>query len=378
MTQAQDTAREIDQNGYITVRDNPISRVGVFPYSGRGLPGADPDKIYMVLRPAEELSHPDTLKSFEMLPIIDEHVMLGEGYTTAAEQKGVHGTTGESAIFRDGKIFTNLRIFSDTLKGLISQGKKQLSAGYRCAYEKSSGFFEGVAYDYIQRSIRGNHLALVREGRMGPEIAVLDGVAFDHFDIELPGETMTDKTTASAQDNKEPTLAQAMDAIEALAKQVTTLTERVSSLALDKEDDEKKAEDEDDKDKEKEEGKDTDEDKEKDKESMDALDARIKALESRPAAAMDTKAILADITRRDALVKEVAPLIGTFDHATMDSAAVTAYAIGKLGIKVAAGQEEAALAGYLAGRKSSPAAAMFAQDTAAPKDGGLLDKRLKS
>ena len=86
----------------------------------------------------------------------------------------------------DGNIlYATVRIFSETLKSLIERGKKQLSAGYRCRYEKSSGFFNNLAYDYIQRDIRGNHIALVSEGRSGSDIAVLDSMAFDHFDLAL-------------------------------------------------------------------------------------------------------------------------------------------------------------------------------------------------
>ena len=35
-----ETAREIDPNGFMTVRDNPIICAGVFQYKGSSLPGA--------------------------------------------------------------------------------------------------------------------------------------------------------------------------------------------------------------------------------------------------------------------------------------------------------------------------------------------------
>lgn len=47
------TARQEDQNGYITIENNPISRSGVFQYLGRNVGDADPDRIVNVYRPAE-------------------------------------------------------------------------------------------------------------------------------------------------------------------------------------------------------------------------------------------------------------------------------------------------------------------------------------
>lgn len=124
------TSREIDQNGFITIEKNPISRAGVFPYLGRNIsPECDPDKIYNVLRPPEELGDPEAMKSFELLPLVNDHTMLGERFTPA-EEKGSHGTTGEKLSFEGGVLYAPLKIFSETLKRLIASGKKDLSLGY--------------------------------------------------------------------------------------------------------------------------------------------------------------------------------------------------------------------------------------------------------
>jgi len=57
---AQDEAI-IDTNGFKEITNNPLSKAGVFPYSGRSLPGApDPGKTYLVYRPAGELSQTPT------------------------------------------------------------------------------------------------------------------------------------------------------------------------------------------------------------------------------------------------------------------------------------------------------------------------------
>lgn len=386
----QVSMREIDHNGFVTVDRNPISREGVFPYMGSNLPGADPDKIYQVYRPAEELTHPEALKSFRLIPLIDDHVMLGEGFNTAAEEKGVHGTTGEDVVFENGILYAPLKIFSDTLKRLIEQGKKALSIGYRCVFEKSSGVFQGQAYDYIQRGIRGNHIALVHEGRSGPDIAVLDHqMACDSFDLNLNRETKmadeAEKTETKAEG--EYTIAEITALLKKILPQVEALTAALKPAAAAAEADagaetsaegeldaDKKALDADDKEEKGDDKESAKDENPEEKKAMDNLDNRIKSLEKR-----DTKAILADISARDAIVKEVSGAVGVFDHSLMTADEVAVYACDKLDLKAPKGQERAALNGYLAGLKKSGAAANselgFALDTKANPD-GLFSKTM--
>lgn len=380
-----ETAREIDANGYITIQRNPITRAGVFQYSGRSLPGADPSKIYNVYRPIEEVSHPDTIKSFRLLPIIDEHEMLGEGYQRNAEDKGTHGTTGEDIVFDGEVLYAPIRIFSKTLKSLIDLGKKGLSAGYRCSYEKSSGFFNNLAYDYIQRNIRGNHIALVSEGRMGKDIAVLDHMAFDHFDLALD-QTETEESQMADDDKSKETEGKAKDkgeeaaaggseekkgltleevaaTLEQIVPAIAAINETLAKITASNVEGE---------------GLDDDKEEKKDekKEGMDA--AEIASIKS-DVAKLKTgglKNILGQLSRRDRLVKDLTPIVGTFDHAEKTLEEVVVYACDKLEIKAPKGQEEAALNGYLAGRSkvSSPVGFVTAMDSL--KSEGKLAKRL--
>ena len=96
------------------------------------------------------------------------------------EDKGIEGTTGEDVYFKDGTIYDDLKIFSENLKNLIENGKKELSMGYFCDYELVEGVYNGVEYQAIQRNIRFNHVALVEEGRMGADVRVMDKkITFD-------------------------------------------------------------------------------------------------------------------------------------------------------------------------------------------------------
>ncbi|UPS61655.1 DUF2213 domain-containing protein [Providencia rettgeri] len=84
------TKRTYDNNGWLEVTDNPISKVGVFDYLGAEIGAPVPDKIYRVLRPPEELASEATINSFKLTPFIIEHEMLGK-HATPAEKKGIQG-----------------------------------------------------------------------------------------------------------------------------------------------------------------------------------------------------------------------------------------------------------------------------------------------
>ena len=177
--------KEIDVNGYITYFDVPMTEIGVFPYLGRTIsPELEPDRVYNVLRPKEELTNPETLKSLENIPFVDDHTMIGDGFTPA-EKKGVHGVTGKNVKVNGDLITNDLIAYSDTIKDLIERNKRDLSMGYRCRYELTNGEYNGQPYDAIQRDIRFNHIALVDEGRMGAECRVTDNaIVYDRLDIK--------------------------------------------------------------------------------------------------------------------------------------------------------------------------------------------------
>lgn len=373
------TAREIDDNGFITIAKNPISKSGVFQYLGKNLPGADPDRIYNVWRPAEELNNPDTLKSFQLLPLIDDHAMLGENYGLAAEDKGVHGSTGENIIFEDNVLYSSLRIFSEFLKEKLDQGKIALSMGLRCAYEKASGVVNGEHYDYIQRNIRGNHIALVDEGRMGRDVVVLDSMAFDHFDLALDtGDTNmadTEENKTDTEEKKAMTLEDACAMLEKIVPMVEKLNAAMVVKAEANDDDGVAAE---------EANSDTalDEDTEEESGDNTAMDAaeinkRFAALEKR--SNLSEKELLKNISNRNALANELSYIVGAFDHAEMTTDEVAKYGLKKLNLTASKGQEHAVLQGFMQGRKAATNDTIgYAMDSRSTDTDSLLDKRMAS
>lgn len=176
--------KQVDHNQFWLIKDNPITKAGVFPYLGKQIsPSLEPDRIYQVYRPEEEIKK--AASTFKLVPLVDDHTMLGPDFTPA-EQKGVHGVLGEDIQERNGTLFADVKIFSEQLKREIQDGKKELSLGYFCKYDLTPGQYNGMHYDAVQRDLKGNHIALVDNGRMGHDVRVMDAMAFDALDIVGP------------------------------------------------------------------------------------------------------------------------------------------------------------------------------------------------
>ena len=356
------TDRKYDINGWYEVKENPLSKVGVFPYTGamidpNGELGLDPKKVYNVMRPKEELADPETIESFKLVPWIDEHIMLGEKKNglTPAEEKGISGVIGENVFFddKDQMLKGNVKVFAEGLKDDIEKGKKELSLGYRCKYEKESGIFNGQGYDFVQKCIRGNHMASVDEGRMGSEVAVLDGNLLT-FTIDTKELIMTPEEKKKAEDEaaakkkaedeaKEKKKAEG----EAEAKKKAE-DEAAAKKAEDEAEAKKKAEDEEEEEKKKEAG------------GMDSLKADNASLTTQVEKLIATvdglqnngmKILMGEISKRDSLAESLSQHIGTFDHAEMTLDEVAVYGAEKLELKCEKGSELATLAGFLHNRQ---------------------------
>ena len=403
------SARKKDINGWFEVNANPISRVGVFFYSGRCISeDLDPNQLYPVFRPPEELNNQECIDSFKLLPWTDDHPqqLLGDG--VPAEAHGIEGVIGEKVFFDpvDGMLKANIKVFSQRHADLINSGKRELSAGYHCKYEHSPGEWNGTPYQFIQRHIRGNHLASVDSGRMGPEVAVMDGFRFtiDSSELKQMKKTnqirkMMNRLIQFAQDAEENTELEEqekgeIETLKTLVGQAAPLMDQLAALPTimaKTQMEEEAAEDEDpDNDllkKAAEDAYDEDEDEAKKKEGEDesegdknkkggesGMDAKkIKRLivetvkacmpkPQEPAQAMDAKELMVQISQRDTLAKQLTPFIGTFDAAEMTLADVAKYGCEKLELKPQAGTELAMLSGFLHGRQPAQPLKAFGQD----------------
>lgn len=179
-------AKKVDDNGWWIIKDNPLSKVGIYPYLGKQIDDSlEPNKIYRVFRPAEELLNEETVKSFNLVPLVNDHEMIGKDFKPA-EEKGIDGIIYNPRVAHGDMLIGNIKIYSEKMMDDIKNGKKELSMGYTCTYDLTPGDWDGQHYDVVQRNLKGNHVALVDRGRMGSDVRVYDKhICCDSMDVAL-------------------------------------------------------------------------------------------------------------------------------------------------------------------------------------------------
>ena len=273
-------SKKVDTNGFWFIKHNPISKEGVFPYLGHTISDeCEPNKIYKVYRPASTLK--DSVETWDNppKPFIDDHEMLGEGFT-AIDDRPVQGVIN-NPVFENGVLYADITVYSEELKQNIENGKKELSLGYFCKYKKDRGVFKGEVYDYVQYDMVGNHIALVDAGRCGSDVKVFDHkCTMDSLDLggfESPLKTTDESGIINMKEQKDVKMAKYItvtDAEEVLKEKLDEdkVKDIVDALE-EKADEEKKSEDSDEEKEEKKAedkcGKDEDEEEKKESEDED-------------------------------------------------------------------------------------------------------------
>lgn len=206
-------------NGYLRVADNPFTREQVAQYRGREIPngeanGLKPNEIYNVYRPASELSKPETIASLKEIPLLLEHATYDP---QNPPKERVIGAAGSNPVWEAPYLKNSLTFHNAKAIHLLESGAmKELSLGYY--YDpvfKKGTTKDGQSYDVIMTNIRANHIALVEEGRAGPDVAVHDSKPKD-FNKGLQSMDKDENNAVTDNDDKIQTLLQL--AIE-LAKQ---------------------------------------------------------------------------------------------------------------------------------------------------------------
>lgn len=157
-----------------------VAKTGIYEYlayeigldSRDGLP---PNQLVRVYRPPEEVFSSETLDSYNAVDITNEHPQ-GSLVESHNYKKVVVGTVTSSGrkVSNDGVEATLL--FKDpSVIAQVQSGKVEVSPGYKCHYIKEAGVTPtGDKYDYVQRGVEINHVALVGKARGGKEARVAD------------------------------------------------------------------------------------------------------------------------------------------------------------------------------------------------------------
>ena len=186
-TRLSENLSKREPEGYLLCLNVPVARTGTQEYTpdelgltpSRPLPVADegrrgvidgkPPGLVEVYRPAEEVFSPATIASFEGMPVTNDHPPEGVDVSNIrALQKGhahnVRRGSGEEADL----LLADLIITDPALiTAILEDGKREISCGYTYELCEENG-------RYIQRKIRGNHVAVVDAGRAGKRVSIKD------------------------------------------------------------------------------------------------------------------------------------------------------------------------------------------------------------
>ncbi|OBQ90250.1 hypothetical protein A9K66_15350 [Mesorhizobium sp. AA23] len=171
----RNSVRSFDQDGHLRVEMTPISKANICPYYGREIPdfealGLDPERIYRLYRDADELAK--AAPTFVGKPLLLKHIPIS---AKEHPREAVVGALGDAVEFHAPYLMAPLSIWDGAAIALIeSDRQKELSSSYRYRADMTPGTLAGESYDGVMRDISANHVALVEEGRAGPDVVVGD------------------------------------------------------------------------------------------------------------------------------------------------------------------------------------------------------------
>lgn len=234
------SVRTKDENGFLHVALTPISKATVNPYLGKEIEGSkehgfEPDKIYYGLRDPDELAK--GAGTFNGLPLLLEH------HPTDAEnlpKEWVVGSMGTDAVFEKPYLKNSLTVTDAQAIQYIEDGTaKEISCSYRFTPDFTAGEYteadgSKVHYDFIMRDIKGNHVALVPEGRAGHDVKVADGIdavkyiANEERRSNMPIDDFIAKFMPLASDEEKAAAKAALEALAPAKDAEPTFAEGVS------------------------------------------------------------------------------------------------------------------------------------------------------
>ena len=167
------TSREMTDEGFLRV-PGYVARTGTQDYlaSELGLDG-DPFRIITVYRPASEVFNTDSLASYDGVDITLEHpdqFVNSENYKIVSK-----GVVRGSGVVDGDHVKCELIVKDKEAIERINGGKCELSAGYTALYDESPGVAPcGTPYQFVQRDITINHVAVVDRARAGRTARIFD------------------------------------------------------------------------------------------------------------------------------------------------------------------------------------------------------------
>ncbi|WP_161893373.1 DUF2213 domain-containing protein [Pseudomonas juntendi] len=165
------TSRTRTPEGYLCVK-GIAARTGVYQYVSTELDLPGPARIVNVYKPPEELFDPESMATYVDKDVTNDHPEdlvdsttfkdVSVGHVRGVEREGDH-------------LIVDMIIKDQSAINDIESGKAELSPGYTAEYVEEAGTApDGKAYEYTQRTILNNHMAVVEAARAGKVARIFD------------------------------------------------------------------------------------------------------------------------------------------------------------------------------------------------------------
>ena len=218
-----------EPEGYLLCLNVPVARTGTQDYLPEELgitPGSSSfpsgPGLISVYRPEEEVFAPETMASFEGMPVTNEHPPDGVDIENIRRVQMGHAHhirrgTGDEADL----LLADLIITDEVLIDAILHGKREISCGYTYELAEENG-------RYIQRKIRGNHIAVVEAGRAGHRVSIKDHQQVERSTVSMK-KSLTKLLARMARDGDAETVAEFIE--EMIEGESETKAEAVEEVA---------------------------------------------------------------------------------------------------------------------------------------------------
>ncbi|RRV19161.1 DUF2213 domain-containing protein [Pseudomonas sp. p99-361] len=231
------TSRTRTPEGYLCVK-GIAARTGVYQYVSTELDLPGPARIVNVYKPAEELFDPESMATYVDKDVTNDHPDdlvdsttfkdVSVGHVRGVEREGDH-------------LIVDMIIKDQSAIDDIESGKAELSPGYTAEYVEEAGTApDGKAYEYTQRTIKNNHMAVVDAARAGKVARI-----FDHKPKGIPPmatrKVFLDSKKSRSVILDEETATVVEDAVASLMKTLDEANERADKAEAAKDEAEEKA-----------------------------------------------------------------------------------------------------------------------------------------
>ena len=212
----------LTEEGYIRATAI-VTRTGIFLYN-------NPDgTLRRELRHPSDVWDEESISSMSLIPVTNNHPDNKLVNSKNFKELAI-GFTGET-IKKDGDFILATLVITDHdgVDYVKNQGRKQLSLGYTVDLHPDDGVYKGERYDYRQKNIRYNHLAIVEKARAGADARIaLDSM--DTVEILLKKEDQMAKRKIKIDEDEmmvEPEIGDYIDRLQMDVKNLQDERNRV-------------------------------------------------------------------------------------------------------------------------------------------------------